>query len=50
LTISYLLADAKLAEDISQHLIGGNLPGDLTQVEHAFANILREKVVTNAAF
>lgn len=47
--ICRLFADAKLAEDSSQQFVGGDLAGDLAQVEHAFANILREQVVADVA-
>ena len=35
-----LLPDAELAEDVAQDLVAGDLAGDLTQVEHAFTDVL----------
>ena len=33
------LPDAELAENVTQDLVVGDLAGDLTQVEHAFADV-----------
>jgi len=35
-----LLSDTELAEDVAQDLVAGDLAGDLTQVEHAFTDVL----------
>ena len=36
----HLLADAELAKDVAQNFIGGYLPGNFPEVEHALTDIL----------
>ena len=40
LIIRYLFTDTELAKDVSQNFIGGYLPGNFPEVEHALTDIL----------
>ena len=48
MTISCLLANAKLTKNITKDFVGGDLSGNLAEVEHALADVLREEVVGDA--
>jgi len=48
LIINYLLADAKIRKNISQHLIGRNLSDDAANVVDGFADVLGGEVSREA--